>query len=427
MRIVYILPGVGDTFYCQNCIKNMDLINELKKKGHDVLFVPMYLPSIEEESLKIRPPVFFGAISVYLREKLPFLRKLPLFLTSWMDARWLLKLISKRTGATNPVGLEEMTLSVLKGEEGGHSLELERLIKWLKEDIKPDVVQLSTVLLIGIATKIKKELGVPVFSVVQDEDIWIDKMPSPYPEKCWEVIRKGSEKIDALISASSYYAGFAKNRAGISEEKIHILPTGIDMSRYRKHTPATKTPCIGFLSRMSDIMGLDILIESYIRLKSEKGLESLRLKVYGGIAPQDRKFVNSLREKLENAGVSDFVELETELRSGFEEQFFDGLSVLCVPVPQGEAFGIFLLEAMASGIPVVQPEKGGYPEIIKETGGGITYKDNTPEGLAKVLKSLLLNHDRLIELSNNGFNSVTEKYSIEKTSDELLSVYSKYR
>ena len=118
MRIVYILPGVGDTFYCQNCIKNMDLINELKKKGHDVLFVPMYLPSIEEESLKIRPPVFFGAISVYLREKLPFLRKLPLFLTSWMDARWLLKLISKRTGATNPVGLEEMTLSVLKGEEG---------------------------------------------------------------------------------------------------------------------------------------------------------------------------------------------------------------------------------------------------------------------------------------------------------------------
>lgn len=404
----------------------MDLIRALKEKGHDVVFLPMYLPPLEEEELNIKPPVFFGAISVYLRQKLAFLRKLPLFFTSWLDARWILKWIARRTGATDPDGMEEMTVSVMLGEHGAHGLELDKLISWLKEDIRPDVVQVSTALLIGIALKIKKELGIPVFSVLQDEDAWIDRMKEPYPDMCWEIIRKGSEEIDAMITASSYYAEFCEKRAGIRRDRIHVVPTGINVKRYNRRKPSRDPLTIGYLSRMADTMGLGLLVESYIELKKKDGFKDLRLKVYGGSAPQDRKFISTLTQAIAASGHSRDVDLQPELRPDYVSDFFEGLTVLCVPVPHGEAFGVFLLESMASGIPVIQPESGAYPEIIAATGGGACFAEITVEGLTDILTSVLNDARRLDRMSEDGYTNVVQKYSIESTSEILLEIYKDY-
>ena len=63
--------------------------------------------------------------------------------------------------------------------------------------------------------------------------------------------------------------------------------------------------------------------------------------------------------------------------------------MVSVPVRNGEAFGIYLLECMASGVPVVQPALGAFPEIVELAGGGVIYEANTPEALAGSLEILI--------------------------------------
>ncbi|EKD27151.1 MAG: putative hexosyltransferase, partial [uncultured bacterium] len=421
--IVYIVPGFGGTYYCQNCIRNLDLANELRKRGHSVIITSMYIPLKVDAAFKMETPMFYGAINVYLRQKFSIFRKIPLWVEKLLDAKFLLKWISRKSSSTDPKGLEEMTISVMKGDKGKHAKELQRLITWLKEEAKPDVVHLSNSLLVGIGVKIKKKLNIPVFSTLQDEDTWLDKMEEPYLSQAWKIIKESEQYIDKFISVSKSYAELIMKRTNINKEKITVLPIGIPLQKYMKKEPNTEIPTIGFLSRMSDSLGLDILIDAFILLKKNKIFTDLKLKISGGMAPGDEKFVNKLKDKLIKNDFHRDVIFVPGLYMEDINNFFDSLTVLCVPALHGEAFGIFLIEAMACGIPVVEPELGGYPEIINETGGGVLYKPNNALTLAESLKNILNNPKNIKQMSINGINAVHDKYSIEKMADKLLNFY----
>jgi len=78
MKIVHIVPGSGGTFYCQNCLRDNALVKALRAQGHDVVMVPLYLPMFADEpGISGEAPVFYGAISLYLRQRLPFCESLP--------------------------------------------------------------------------------------------------------------------------------------------------------------------------------------------------------------------------------------------------------------------------------------------------------------------------------------------------------------
>jgi len=425
MKIVYIVPGFGGSFYCQNCIRNIDLVETVKKLGHTPMLTPMYLPLFYDKILKDKSPIFFGAVSVYLRENFSFFRNMPLVLENILDSELLLKLVSKKSGTTNPAGLEEMTISVMRGAEGKHAKELKRLISYLKNEVKPDVVHFSNALLIGIAVEIKKELKVPVFCNLQDENCWLDKMEESYAKQGWKLMEEGAKIIDSFIAVSQYYADLVKTRIAIAEEKIKVVPIGINLKKFKTKALSLESQTIGFLSRMSTYKGLDVLVDAFLILKEEQKYKNVKLKITGGIVGPDKDLMKEIKRKLKAKGYEQDVIIEPELYKQDIQSFFDSLTLLSVPVPQGEAFGMFILESLASGIPVVQPEEGAYPEIIKNTGGGVLYTPNNAQSLAKSLADLLADPEKIKRLSEEGKRAVYSKYSIEQMSNDLIALYQK--
>jgi glycosyltransferase involved in cell wall biosynthesis len=96
--------------------------------------------------------------------------------------------------------------------------------------------------------------------------------------------------------------------------------------------------------------------------------------------------------------------------------------VFSVPARYGEAFGLYLIEAMAAGVPVVQPRTAAFPEIIEATGGGVLCEPGNPKSLADAIEQLLLNPQRARALGKIGRNAVFEKFNAEAMAKENLRV-----
>jgi glycosyltransferase involved in cell wall biosynthesis len=143
------------------------------------------------------------------------------------------------------------------------------------------------------------------------------------------------------------------------------------------------------------------------------------------MSPGDESYVNSVRQKFTDAGVSDNVEFLPNLSGKARVDFLSSLSVLSVPAEHKEAFGVYIIEAMASGVPVVQPNQGSFPELLNITKGGIIFEPNEPQALANALESLLLNPDHIRELGNQGRKSVKKKFTIERMAEEFIDVMNK--
>ena len=137
MKIVQIIPGSGGSFYCGNCMRDSKYIAALRTQGLDIVVIPMYLPLFPQEENKEAVPVFYGAVSLYLKTVFPFLRKAPAWVDRMLNAPSMLKLAAKMANSTRSTGLEGMTLSMLKGEMGQQKQELDTLIQWLENHYQP--------------------------------------------------------------------------------------------------------------------------------------------------------------------------------------------------------------------------------------------------------------------------------------------------
>ncbi|MFC1557948.1 glycosyltransferase family 4 protein [candidate division KSB1 bacterium] len=424
MKIVYIVPGSGGTFYCQNCMRDNELIKSIKALGHEIYMVPMYLPiSIDgHENLK-DTPVFYGAINIYLKEKLPFYRYVPKWIAKLFDSQLLLRLVAKKSGSTRASGLEEMTISMLMGEDGRQASELDDLVKFLGKEIKPDVVHLSNALLLGLARRFKSNLKTKIICSLQDENEWIDLMGEDYQKKVWDLIAEKAVDVDAFIAASYYYSKKSKKLLKIPDGKINVIYGGINLDGYETSSLPLDPPVIGYLCRMSEYFGLEIIVDAFIRLKQDERFNDLKLYLTGGYSGDDKIFINDMLNKISKYGYENDVRIFGEFNKENRIQFLKSLTLLSVPVPAGEAFGTYQLEALAAGVPVVQPNIGGYPEFIEATGGGIIYEPNDSENLAKALASLLTNPEKIRKLGAQGKKAVLEKYSMNDMTKKIIKAY----
>ena len=424
MKIIHIDPGAGGTFYCQNCMRDCALVHALRRQGHDVLMVPMYLPIlIDNQDISGNVPVFFGGINVYLQQQFAFFRHTPRWLDKLFDLPWMLRLAAKQEGSTEASDLGPLTLSVLEGEDGNQKKELERLIKWIVEQEKPDLIHISNALLLGLAEPLKRALNVPVVCSLQDEQTWLLDMDKAHQDRCWDVMKKHSAHVDTFITVSQWYAQEMKQRLELSDEKLKIVPLGIEVTDTPPPKPDPNPPVLGYLSKLTQSLGLDLLVDAFIQLKKIPELADLQLRATGGLVGPDIAFVEALRKKLAAAGL----EADTEFIEDFDpdkrSEFLNSLHLLSVPSPRGEAFGMFLLESMAVGVPVVQPQTGGYAEVIEATQGGIVYDHNDPNALVEALKSLLLDPEKCKNMGETGRNNVTEHFSIDHMAKEIATLY----
>jgi glycosyltransferase involved in cell wall biosynthesis len=384
----------------------------------------MYLPLFPDDGVIDQSlPVFYGAVNVYLKSRFPLLRKAPTWFSRIFDAPLLLKAAAKKAGSTRAVSLGDMTISLLQGEKGAHADDLYRLVHTLHDELQPDIVHLSNALLLGLAREIKGQLGIPVTCSLQDEDSWVDAMDRKHAEAVWNLMRERAQGVDAFFPVSRYYAQKMMNRMGLPQDRLHVVYIGLDLERYKPVPLSFNPPVIGYLSRISESQGFGLLAEAFINLKQDSHLEDTKLRISGGQTGDDRKFIKHLTKRFESEGILKDVEIVGEFDIESRIRFLSSLTLISVPALAEQAFGSYIIEALALGIPVVQPELGAFPELLQETGGGIVYSPNDVDTLTSMLKALLSDKDKASALGKRGSKAVHEKFSIETMAVQILNVY----
>ncbi len=413
--------------YCGGCFRDNALVAALRKQGHQTLMVPLYLPlTLDEPDQSAGTPTFFGGISVYLEQQSALFRHAPRWFHRLLSSPALLKWASGRAAKTRAADVGELTLSMIRGEEGNQARELDELLRWLVTQPKPDVICLSNALLIGLARRLKHGLRAPVVCQLSGEDTFLDGLPPGLRENTWQTLAERCRDVDLFIAPSQYFADLMSRRLALRPDQMRVVPNGISLEGYSADTtvrPPNTPPVLGYFARMCPEKGLDLLIDAFLLLARRPAGRELRLHVGGGCGPGDEPFVAAQRHKLAEAGLLERAQFFPNVDHAGKIAFYERLTIFSAPAPYNEAFGLYLIEALAAGVPLVQPRHAAFPEIIQATGGGVICEPGSPQALADAIEGLLANPSQAADLGDAGRAAVRREFSIERAAQNYLAAF----
>jgi glycosyltransferase involved in cell wall biosynthesis len=474
VKIAYIAAGAAG-MYCGSCLHDNTLAAALQSAGHEVALLPTYTPLRTDEPDVSLGRVFYGALNVYLQQKSALFRHTPAALDRLLDRPALLGQVGRLAGATDAHELGALTLSVLRGEDGRQAKELAKLIDWLGE-FRPELVQLTNALFLGMAAPIRRALGVPVVCGLTGEDLFLDELEEPWHGEVLAELRRRAGDADGFLAPSTDYAGRMAEILGIAPERIHVVPLGINLDGYGdaagrggaradggetgdagaapgadgededgearaaaagasiavpgagagRWTDGGPAPfTVGYLARQCPEKGLHLLVEAFELLAADwpSDRPPPRLAVAGWIGPRDRAWVEGLRGELAAAGLGEHAEMRGEVDRAGKLALLARLDVLSVPTVYRESKGLFVLEALAAGVPVVEPDHGAFPELIETTGGGLLVEPGSPPALAAALRRLADDPALARELGRRGRAAVAERHGAAAMAEATVDVY----
>jgi glycosyltransferase involved in cell wall biosynthesis len=255
--------------------------------------------------------------------------------------------------------------------------------------------------------------------------LFLDNLGEPWKKQSMDLIRAAGSYVDAFLPVSKYYFEYMPGYLGIPQEKMRLVPLGINLDGYAPRPPRGTGPfTIGYFARIAPEKGLHVLADAYRRLRTRPGLGPSRLVVAGYLAPEHRAYLEGITRDLKTWGLGDQFEYRGEVDRHQKIEFLRSLDVLSVPATYEEPKGIFLLEAMACGIPVVQPRRGAFPEVVETTGGGMIIEADNPEALADGFQALWRDPALAAQLAAAGVKGVREHYNVERMAESAEAVYS---
>ncbi|MDR2979247.1 MAG: glycosyltransferase family 4 protein [Bacteroidales bacterium] len=416
MKILFIVPGSGDPFYCGNCFRDNLHANALWKAGHEVIVMPLYLP-LKHESFKGNTPLFFPAVSFYIAQKFFTRKSMPKWMENILNTRTALNIAASFSGSTSAEGMEGLTLSMIHGEGQAFNEQVKLLVNWIEKQEKPDIIHLSSSLVIGIAKAIKQKIDIPIICSLQDEEVWVDHLKEEYATIAWKGISDNLKYIDQFVASSEFYKGIALRR--IPEiQNIEVVYPGINREKYAS-ADYPENQIIGFFYRMNRENGLHILAEAFVKLKEKESIPNLKLKIGGGYTSVDKKFLKQVKKTLEpfmnDVIWSDSYSLDDH------QQFYKGITALSVPLTFDEGVGLYLCEAFAAGRPAVEPATGSFPEIVGNAG--VLYEPNDSQSLADALEKLLINETLLSQSKENALHLSATRYNDKISAEKLIEIY----
>ncbi|MEY2600099.1 MAG: hypothetical protein RLZZ142_2358 [Verrucomicrobiota bacterium] len=440
MRLLFLTPGTG-SYYCGVCMRDNALVRELCRQGHDAMLLPLYLPlTLEEAAATPGAPVFFGGLNVYLQQKFPWFRHAPRWVDRLLDDPRLLSWLGRFSGMTQGPEIGALTYSMLRGEDGAQAKEVDKLVEWIRagqnadkrdgsgieRQGRPDAVWLSTGLLVGVARRIQTELGVPVFCSLQGEDSFLDGLPEPWRTRCWEEAGRRCAELRGLVAPSRFYAERMRGLLGLEAGKVAVVPNGMSLEGYEGARGGASEErgtggggVVGYLARFCEGKGLGAVVDAFVELRRRGRVPGVRLECAGTMSAGDEAYLELQKAKLRAAGLERDAAFHPNVSREEKVDFLRGLSLLSVPASYGEAFGLYLIEAMACGVPVVQPRTAAFEEIVQETGGGELVEGFGAETLAAGWEALLLDPARARALGEAGARAVRERYAMERMAERF--------
>lgn len=423
MRIVYLGAGAAG-MYCGSCLHDNTLAAALLAAGHDCLLVPTYTPIRTDEPDVSQRRVFFGGINVYLQQKLAVFRHTPWFLDRLLDIPGLISWLANGRASIDPARLGDLTVSMLQGERGRQSKELDKLVDWLAHEIRPDIVHLSNAMLLGMAGAIVRRVGAPVVCSLSGEDIFLERLKERPYAQARRLLREHARTAAGFVALNRYYAESMADYLGVDRARIEVIPHGLNLHGHgTRSASADGVRTIGYFARICHDKGLHQLVEAFRLLCAEPGLPPLRLRAGGYLGAADRRYLAEIQRRIDAWGLSDRFEYAGEPDRAGKIAFLQSLDVLSVPTVYRESKGLSVLEALANAVPVVLPQHGAFPEMVADTGGGLLHAPGDPAALAATLKQLLLNPSLSDELGRRGQAAIRERYTAERMAQRTLELY----
>jgi len=285
------------------------------------------------------------------------------------------------------------------------------------EELRPDVVHahhaFSSIALCSLS--IGRKLGAKtvltnhsVQFLYDSETLWKPSSYALFP------YRKFIECADEIVAVSRAAARFI---AQFTDRKVKVIPNGVYVEEFAPRRKRFDGRSLLFVGRLVPRKGLHILLEAMKILVKKKQNCLLTVVGSGCLSPMLKILAESSPLK-RNLKVKGQVDKETLVK------LYRKAHVFTLPSLFGEAFGITLLEAMASKTPVVATRQGGVGEVVKNGKTGLLVRRGDAEGLAEALLTLLEDIPLTKKLAENAFKEA-KKYDWNLIAERLeREVYS---
>jgi glycosyltransferase involved in cell wall biosynthesis len=267
---------------------------------------------------------------------------------------------------------------------------------------------------------------------LQGDDIFLDELPEPFRSRAFDELYRLVEHVDGFVVHSQYYADFMADYFRIPKEKIHRSVLGIETADFTAAAGAEsvsanhRPPTIGYLARLAPEKGLHQLVDAFIHLRQQQLLPEARLEIAGWLGAQNRAYAEEQFDKLRAAGLADAFRYRGSVSREEKSQFLNEIDVLSVPTTYHDPKGLFVLEALAARVPVVQPSHGTFPELIAETGGGLLSKPDDHVNLAETICELLSNSESRQQLGQSGNEAVRARHNADAMAARTLEIYRQF-
>ncbi len=424
LRIVYLTAGAASR-YCGSCLHDNGLAKSLRALGEDILLVPTFTPLRTDEENVSLDRIFFGGVNVYLQQHSALFRHTPWFIDRLFDSPRLLNWLSRRSAGMEAAKLGALTVSTLQGEHGRQRKEIEKLVRWLESEARPDVIHLSNALLLGMAEPLRKRLSVPIVCGLAGEDWFVEQLKEPHYSEVRSLLRQRAGEVDTFVAYNRYFADFMADYMSINRSRTEVIRHGLDLDghRLRTQTASSEPLTIGYFGRIAPEKGLHLLVESFATLNSDPALPPVRLRIGGYKSSGDEPYYETLLSQIKRLGLADRFEYVGELDRPQKIAFLHSIDVMGMATIYHESKGLSVLEAFANGVPVVAPRHGAFPEMIEHTSGGLLCEPNNPADLAAKLRQFIVDRTLIDEHGRRGHAAIHTHYSAADMARQHRELY----
>jgi glycosyltransferase involved in cell wall biosynthesis len=423
LKIAYITAGAAG-MYCGSCMHDNTLARALSRiPDVECLLIPTYTPIRTDEENVSQQRIFMGGINVYLEQRFPLLRFCPSYLKRLLDRPGVIRWATSRGIRTDAKQLGALTVSMLKGMEGRQRREVLELTHWLAQDLQPQVINLTNILIAGFVPYLKQSVGTTVLVTLQGDDIFLRDLPAPFQSQALAEIQRLGKHVDGFVVHSLYYADFMSSYLQLPAEKFRVTPLGIDLEGFPRpdepdSEPVSPPLTLGYLARLAPEKGLHLLVDAFLKLKQLPETRSLRLAVAGWLGEHHRAYAEAQFQRVRAAGYGDDFEYVGSVDRAGKIAFLRRIDLLSVPSPYQDPKGLYVLEALAAGKPVVQPAHGAFPELLESTGGGQLFKPGDADDLVRQCHSLLTDTPQRRTLGRQGQQAVHQHYNATTSAEQ---------